>query len=150
MSSVAHPAPEQGQFLNVRSRQWAISDVRPGKLPAPALKPFFAGLQHPLTLSSTEDDGLSEELQAVCEIEPGANLIEKLALPEPAGFDPPDKLDTLLHAVRWRAASTADVKNVPATFRSGKGRASDSITPRSRGSRPARPGAGKKVVDESR
>jgi hypothetical protein len=45
--------------------------------------------------------------------------VTKDALPEPTGFDPPDKLDAFLDAVRWGAASTADVKNIQAPFRSG-------------------------------
>ena len=48
--------------------------------------PAFAGPEHLLTLSSVEDDGLGEELQVVWEIEPGARVIEKVALPEPTGF----------------------------------------------------------------
>src|ERR1700694_4598475 len=72
-----------------------------------------------LTLSSVEDDGLGEELQVIWEIEPGARLVEKVALPEPTGFNPPDQLDAFLDAVRWGAASTADVKNIQAPFRSG-------------------------------
>jgi hypothetical protein len=46
-------------------------------------------------------------------------VIEKVALAEPAGFDPPDKLDAFLDAVRWGAASTAGVKNIQPRFRSG-------------------------------
>jgi len=71
-----------------------------------------AGPQNLLTLSSVEDDGLGEEVQVVWEIEPGAKVIEKVALPEPSGFDAPEKLDAFLDAVRWGAASTADVKNI--------------------------------------
>ena len=114
MKSVATSPPEQGQLVSVRSRQWIVNDVRPSTLPPPALKPSFGGPQHLLTLSSVEDDGLGEELQVIWEIEPGARLIEKVALPEPTGFDPPDKLDAFLDAVRWGAASTADVKNIRA------------------------------------
>src|SRR5438034_5069235 len=116
--AVASP-PEQGQLVSVRSRQWIVNDVRPSTLPPPALKPTFSGPQHLLTLASVEDDGLGEELQVIWEIEPGAKVIEKVALPEPTGFDPPDKLDAFLDAVRWGAASTADVKNIQAPFRSG-------------------------------
>jgi len=111
--------PEQGQLVSVRSRQWVVNDVRPSTLPGLALKPTFTGPQHLLTLSSVEDDGLGEELQVIWEIEPGARVIEKVALPEPTGFDSPDKLDAFLDAVRWGAASTADVKNIQAPFRSG-------------------------------
>src|SRR5579875_493621 len=119
--TIAVPAspPEQGQLVSVRSRQWIVTDVRPSTLPPPALKPTFSGPQNLLTLASVEDDGLGEELQVIWEIEPGSKIIEKVALPEPTGFDPPDKLDAFLDAVRWGAASTADVKNIQAPFRSG-------------------------------
>src|SRR5215510_2729698 len=114
--TVASPSspPEQGQLVTIRSRQWIVNDVRPSTLPTVALKPTFSGPQHLLTLASVEDDGLGEELQVIWEIEPGARVIEKVALPEPSGFDPPDKLDAFLDAVRWGAASTADVKNIQA------------------------------------
>src|SRR5262245_63859214 len=119
MTTATERPPEQGQLVRVRSRQWIVAEVRPSTLPASALKPTFSGPQHLLTLSSVEDDGLGEELQVIWEIEPGAKVIEKVALPEPTGFDPPDKLDAFLDAVRWGAASTADVKNIQAPFRSG-------------------------------
>src|SRR4029434_1938903 len=62
---------------------------------------------------------LGKELRVVWEMEPGAAVVEKVALPEPTGFDPPDKLDAFLDAVRWGAASTADVKNIQAPSRCG-------------------------------
>ena len=108
-TTVASP-PEEGQLVSVRSMQWVVNDVRPSTLPPPALKPAFSGPQHLLTLSSVEDDGLGEELQVIWEIEPGARVIEKVALHDPAGFDPPDKLDAFLDAVRWgEAASTSRI-----------------------------------------
>lgn len=50
---------------------------------------------------------------------PGAKSIEKSPLPDAAGFDAPDRLDAFLDAVRWGAASTADLKNIQSPFRSG-------------------------------
>ena|SRR6266498_914683 len=85
--AVASP-PEQGQLVSVRSRQWIVNDVRPSTLPTVALKPTFSGPQHLLTLSSVEDDGLGEELQVIWEIERGAKVIEKVALPEPDRLRP--------------------------------------------------------------
>ena len=111
--------PEQGQLVQVRSRPWVVNDVKPSSLPPPAMKLPVARPQHLLTLSSVEDDGLGEEVQIVWEIEPGAKVVEKVALPEPSGFDAPEKLDAFLDAVRWGAASTADVKNIQSPFRSG-------------------------------
>src|SRR5438094_325768 len=75
--------------------------------------------QHLVTLSSVEDDALGEELQVIWEIEPGARVIEKNALPAPLGFDLPQRLDTFLHAVHWGAVSSADVRALQAPFRSG-------------------------------
>src|SRR5437764_9812506 len=117
-TSVTDP-PEQGQLVNVRQRQWIVGEVAKGTLADGPLHSLKVEPQHLVMLSSVEDDGLGEELQVIWEIEPGAKIIEKVALPEPAGFDPPDKLDAFLDAVRWGAASTADVKNIQAPFRSG-------------------------------
>jgi hypothetical protein len=98
MSSVAHSPPEQSQLVSVPSRQRVVYDVRPSTLPAPALRPAFSGRQHLLALASVEDDGLGEGLQVIWEIETGARVIEKVALPEPTDFNPPDKLDAFLDA----------------------------------------------------
>jgi len=110
--------PEQGQLVSVRSRYWIVNEVAPSTLPLDPVRPSLNGGQNLLTLSSVEDDGLGEELQVVWELEPGAMVIEKVALPDPTGFDSPDRLDAFLDAVRWGAASTADVRNIQAPFRS--------------------------------
>jgi hypothetical protein len=82
-------APEQGQLVQVRSRPWVVNEVKPSNLPSPAMELPVAKTQNLLTLSSVEDDGLGEELQVVWEIEPGAKIIERVALPEPTDFDSP-------------------------------------------------------------
>jgi SNF2 family DNA or RNA helicase len=110
--------PEQGQLVSVRSRNWMVNEVTPSSLPASGLKAFTAA-QTLLNLSSIEDDGLGEELQVVWELEPGARVMEKVALPEPTGFDSPERLNAFLDAVRWGASSSADVKNIQSPFRSG-------------------------------
>ncbi|MCI0391375.1 MAG: DISARM system SNF2-like helicase DrmD [Acidobacteria bacterium] len=118
---VATPSspPEQGQLVNVRQRRYIVSDVAKSALPAIPIKPLNGYSQHLVTLSSVEDDALGEELQVIWELEPGASIIEKVALPEPGGFDLPDRLDAFLDAVRWGAASTADIKSIQSPFRSG-------------------------------
>jgi hypothetical protein len=115
MTRVASSPPKQGQIVNVRSRNWMVTDVSTSTLAPDRLQIGLESPQHLITLSSVEDDGLGEELQVIWEIEPGAKVIEKVALPEPTGFDPPDKLDAFFDSVRWGAASTADVKNIQAT-----------------------------------
>ena len=118
MASVA-TLPEQGQMVSVRSRNWMVTDVSASTLPPERLQTGLESPQHLLTLSSVEDDGLGEELNVIWELEPGARVVEKVALPDPTGFDPPDRLDAFLDAVRWGASSSADVRNIQAPFRSG-------------------------------
>jgi hypothetical protein len=72
-----------------------------------------------VTLTSIEDDALGEGLQVVWELEPGARVSEKVELPDPTGFDPPQRLDAFLDAVRWGAIASADISALQAPFRSG-------------------------------
>ena len=117
--SVVRAIPEQGQLVNVRSRRFVVMDVRKSSLPT---NPMLNGVkkpQHLVTLSSVEDDALGEELQVIWDLEPGACVYEKMELPVPNGFDQPAFLDAFLDAVRWGAASIADVRNIQSPFRSG-------------------------------
>jgi SNF2 family DNA or RNA helicase len=96
-----------------------VMEVAASRLPPERLQTGLESPQHLVTLSSIEDDSLGEELNIIWELEPGARVAEKVALPEPTGFDPPDQLDAFLDAVRWGASSSADVRNIQAPFRSG-------------------------------
>ncbi len=111
--------PEQGQLVEVRQRRYVVGEIRQSALPSDPLLAGDGAPQHLLTLSSVEDDAFTEELQVVWEIEPGARPIERAALPVPAGFDPPARFDAVLDAVRWGAATSADVRALQAPFRSG-------------------------------
>lgn len=118
MTVALNSVPEQGQLVSVRSRNWIVNEVIPSTLPQTGLQ-VRGEPQTLLTLSSVEDDGLGEELTVVWELEPGARVVEKVALPEPTGFDLPEELDAFLDAVRWGASSSADVRTIQAPFRSG-------------------------------
>jgi len=107
VASIGSP-PEQGQLVNVRQRQYVVTEVAKSTLSASPLRLSGNGAQHLVSLSSVEDDALGEELQVIWELEPGAQVIEKVALPEPTGFDSPDRLDAFLDAVRWGVASSAE------------------------------------------
>src|SRR5574340_852756 len=101
--------PGLGQLVEVRRRQWIVADVRAsvftvGVHEAPIYRP-----QHMITLSSIDEDALGEELQVVWEIEPGVRILEKSGLPKVAEFDEPSRVDAFLDAVRWGAATNADV-----------------------------------------
>jgi hypothetical protein len=76
MSSAAPSSPDQGQLVNVRSRQWVVNDVLPSTLPADPLRRLVLDALQLVTLASVEDDGLWEELQVIWGIKPGARVIE--------------------------------------------------------------------------
>lgn len=112
--------PETGQLVHIRQRRYVVVETeQQSKLPPNVFSTKPVHHHHLITLSSVEDDGLGEELQIIWEIEPGAAAIEKTPLPRPVGFDTPQRLDTFLNAVRWGAASSADVKAIQAPFLSG-------------------------------
>ncbi len=111
--------PEQGQLVKVRQRLYVVTDVRQTTLPVGVLFSKATPAQHLVLLSSIEDDGLGEELQVVWELEPGTQVFERVELPKPTGFDDPARLDAFLDAVRWGAASSADIRTLQAPFRSG-------------------------------
>ena len=111
--------PEQGQLVQVRQRRYVVTEVAQSALPNDPLRHARSQTAHLISLSSVEDDGLGEELEVIWELEPGAQTIEKVALPHPTGFDDPIRLDAFLDAVRWGASSSADVRTVQSPFRSG-------------------------------
>src|SRR5574337_1470711 len=90
--------PEPGQLVEVRRRQWVVADVDAARLDT-------GTPQHCVMLSSIDEDGLSEELEVVWEIEPGAQVIERAGLPSVTGQDDSGMLDAFLDAVRWGAAT---------------------------------------------
>src|SRR5215471_15968259 len=116
----ADPVPEIGQLVEVRGRHWVVTDVTPSALPPDALA-GESSRQHLLSLSSVEDDALSEELQVVWEAEVGRRIREHATLPEVTtdGFDDPDTLAAFLDAVRWGAVTSAESDTLQAPFRSG-------------------------------
>lgn len=118
-SSTRMPIPDPGQLVDVRQRRFVVTEVSGSALPTDPLSPHANGQQHLVTLSSVEDDALGEELRVVWELEPGARVLEKAALPEPNGFDEPRRLDAFLDAVRWGAISSANVRALQSPFRSG-------------------------------
>ncbi len=123
MSSITVPA--QGQLVEVRQRQFVVTDVQQGSLPKSThiitthIINRYNSAQHLVTLSSVEDDALGESLQVIWEIEPGARVFQRSELAEITAFDDPILLDAFLDAARWGAISSADHRNVQSPFRSG-------------------------------
>ena len=112
--AVAHTtAPEPGQLVEARRRQWIVSEVESGSV-APELPK-----RHLVRLASIDEDALGEEIEVLWELEPGAHVIERAGLPRITGLDDPSTLQAFLDAVVWGAATNADRGYLQAPFRSG-------------------------------
>jgi SNF2 family DNA or RNA helicase len=111
--------PDPGQLVDVRQRRFVVTEIARSAFPPDPLRADSNGQQHLVTLSSVEDDALGEELRVVWELEPGARVLQKAAMPEPSGFDEPRRLDAFLDAVRWGSISSANVRALQSPFRSG-------------------------------
>lgn len=107
-------APEPGQLVEVRRRQWVVADVHASSPAGELSRP-----QHCLVLSSIDEDSLGEQIEVIWEIEPGAHIIERAGLPTITGRDDSETLEAFLDAVRWGAATNADRGFLQAPFRSG-------------------------------
>jgi hypothetical protein len=117
--SAIRDVPEQGQLVQVRERRWVVADVQADELPSESLQPA-ASRQHLLTLRCVDDDAEPDEtLEVVWEVEPGARVFERSALPQPTALDDPKRFDAFLDAVRWGATSNADPRHYLAPFQSG-------------------------------
>lgn len=106
--------PEPGQLVEVRRRQWVVTDVSSG-----ALSTAINGEQHLVGLSSLDEDSMGEEIQVVWQLEAGAQVLEKAGLPSITGWDSNDRLEAFLDAVRWGAITNADRSFLQSPFRSG-------------------------------
>jgi len=111
--------PEQGQIVTVRQRRFIVAEVNQSTLPASALLEPAILPSHLVTLNAIDDDSLGESVQLIWELEVAPRIEDKSGLPAMTGFDPPGQLDAFLDAVRWGAASSADLKSLQAPFRSG-------------------------------
>lgn len=106
--------PEPGQLVEVRRRQWVVTDVSSG-----VLSPASNGNQHLVSLSSLDEDSPGEEIQVVWQMEAGAQVMEKAGLPSITGWDSNDRMEAFLDAVRWGAVTNADRSFLQSPFRSG-------------------------------
>ena len=113
-TDVFQQIPEPGQLVEVRRRQWVVTQVDSSG----AFRKLDQ-IEHLVTLESIDEDSSGEELQVIWQLEVGAKILEKAGLPNITGYDPNYKLDAFLDAVRWGAASNADRKFLQAPFRSG-------------------------------
>ncbi|MBO0707297.1 MAG: DISARM system SNF2-like helicase DrmD [Candidatus Dormibacteraeota bacterium] len=102
--------PTPGELVEIRGQRWVTADVT---------SPVEGG-STVVELQSVEDGRYGEALTVVWEVEPGRRVLPASSLPDiDGGFDPPSRLAAFLHAVRWSAVTSADVRMLQAPFRSG-------------------------------
>ena len=111
--------PESGQLVTLRGRRFCVTDVCASTSSTNLVRSRQTANHHLVKVKSVEDDDLGAELEVIWELEIDAAAYETRELPYPEGFDPADRLDAFLDAVRWGAASSADVRNIQSPFRSG-------------------------------
>jgi hypothetical protein len=104
--------PEAGQLVTIRGRRFCVTDVCTSTSSANIVRSRQTVNHHLVKLKSVEDDDLGAELEVIWELEIDAATYETRELPFPEGFDAADRLDAFLDAVRWGAASSADVRNI--------------------------------------
>ena len=102
--------------MEVRRRRFVVVDVAAGTAPASVLEAPLAVPQHLVSLASVEDDAHGEAPTVIWEIEPGARIHERGALPSPTSFDAPQRLDAFLNAVRWGGTVPPMCANSSAPF----------------------------------
>jgi superfamily II DNA/RNA helicase len=108
-------SPEPGQLVEVRRRQWVVTDVQSSAFQSAG----EVETQHMVSMAALDEDALGETLSAVWELEPGARVLETAGLPSIDGWDSCDRIESFLDAVRWGAATDADRSFLQAPFRSG-------------------------------
>ena len=116
------PVPGTAQMVTVRNRPWVVSEVRASPIVSSDGTRITGKPQHMVSLVSIGDDGFTDRIEVLWELEVGTRIHEGRDLPAPAGvdgFDAPVRLDAFLHAVRWGAITSADSSSLQAPFRSG-------------------------------
>lgn len=93
--------PEPGQRVEVRRRQFIVTDVvrhQPTEDPLPR---GSNGRTHVVKLLSLERDAIDDVGEVIWEIEPDARVHGKPRLPDPSSIDDTGRHDSFLNAVRW-------------------------------------------------
>src|SRR5262245_963852 len=96
-------APELGQLVEVRRRQWIVADIDTS-----GLRLDIAVPERLVTRWSIDEDSLGEQIEVVWEMEAGGYIIERAGLPTITGQDDTKRLEAFLNAIRWGAATNAD------------------------------------------
>jgi hypothetical protein len=103
-------AIEQGDFVEVRGRQWLVEAVNDAQPDLTTIK-----------LSYIADDAQGEQIEVLWDAEIGASVLEEDAWSRVGrgAPDSPEVLAAYVKAIRWRSATAADRDLLQAPFRAG-------------------------------
>ena len=103
-------APEPNDVIRLRHRQWLVEDVIPPPEP------------NQLTLVKAvclDDDNQGEPIEALWEMELGAQVVEQETGSLGSGVDEPRLFAAYLHALKWNSVTATDRELFQAPFRAG-------------------------------
>ena len=103
-------APEPNDVIRLRHRQWLVEDVIPPPEP------------NQLTLVKAvclDDDNQGEPIEALWEMELGAQVVEQETGALGSGVDEPRLFAAYLHALKWNSVTATDRELFQAPFRAG-------------------------------
>ena len=106
-------------MVRVRGRNFVVTHLKASSLPVAHASSANRVSGLIVEAASLDDEGLGGEAAFLWGIEPGAEVVGRVSLPKPVGFDAPASLDTFLLALKWAAISSADDKALQSPFRSG-------------------------------
>lgn len=109
-SRVDREAPEAGDVVLLRHRQWLVEEVIPPPDP------------NQLTLVKAvclDDDNQGEPTEVLWEMELGAKVIEPHIEALGVGIDEPRMFAAYLHAIKWNSVTATDRELFQAPFRAG-------------------------------
>jgi hypothetical protein len=103
-------AVEQGDFVEVRGRQWLVEAINDAQPDLTTVK-----------LSCIADDAQGEQIEVLWDAEIGATVLEADVWSQVGrgAPDSPEVLAAYVKAIRWRSATAADRDLLQATFRTG-------------------------------
>jgi hypothetical protein len=105
-------APEPGQIVRVRQRQYLVEGV---------VAPTCAGDATLVRLSCLDDDAQGQELEVLWEAELDAEVLTGAGWDHLAtrGFDPPRLFSAYLHTLRWNCVTATNPRLFQSPFRAG-------------------------------
>lgn len=109
-SRINREAPEIGDVILLRHRQWLVEEVIPPPDP------------NQLTLVKAvclDDDNQGEPIDVLWEMELGARIVEQKLGQLGSGIDEPRLFAAYLHALKWNSVTATDRELFQAPFRAG-------------------------------